>query len=386
MLFIVKPTAACNGACVYCSAFKEDASRRPRMTLEVLSLLFLRVGEYVQQAGIPRIRFLWHGGEPMLMGPGFYREVVRLARELEAETGVAVQHEMQSNITLVTGRILPVLQELLSHGRLGSSYDPVPGIRLLRTGRSYEEAWRRGFEKLRSAGIRVGVVYVVHSSSLGRVQEIYHDFKALGVTGIRLNPLYASGLGKHVRHLHISPRQWGEFLYEMWHVWNEDGRRFRVAPLDGWEAALSGRRARLACSYSGHCTAGFTGVDADGTLYSCGRSTDSEHLPFGNLADAPLSVLLAGEARRTFLNRTEWLLQGECAGCRWWPVCHGGCPNDALLAYGDMLRKTYWCEGIRYYLDRVYGERVSQAPVGPVEGGYEFDLPAATGGERAQED
>ncbi len=375
MLFIVKPTAACNGACVYCSAYKEDASRRPRMTLDVLSLLFQRVREYLEEVEHRRVRFLWHGGEPMLMGPAFYREVLRLSREVEADTGVSVHHAMQSNITLVTDRILPVLKELLSNGRLGSSYDPVPGIRLLRTGSSYEDAWRRGFEKLRAAGIRVGVVYVAHKLSLGRAEEIYHQFKSLGVTGIRLNPLYASGLGKHVRHLHISPREWGEFLYEMWEVWNRDGRRFRVAPLGGWEAALSGRKARLACSYSGHCTVGFTGVDADGTLYSCGRSMDSEYLPFGNLADDPLSALFAGQARRVFLNRQEWLLQGECAGCRWWPVCHGGCPNDSLLAYGDMLRKTYWCDGIRLFLEKAYGSRFPQAPVGPVDGGYEFDLP-----------
>ena len=375
MLFVVKPTAACNGACVYCSAYKEDALRRPRMSFETLELLFRRVGEYVRATSLRRVRFLWHGGEPMLMGPRFYEHVLRLSDHLRNESGVAVHHEMQSNITLVTKRMLPVLKALLSRGRIGTSYDPIPGIRLLRKGRSYEEQWKKGLDRLREAGIRVGVVYVVHRKSLGRAGYIYETFKEFGVTGLRLNPLYASGLGKEVRHLHISPRQWGEFLWEMWQVWNGDDRRFRVAPLEGWRSALSGRGARMACSYSGHCTAGFTGVDADGTVYSCGRSTDSEHLPFGNLADAPLTELFETDARRTFLNRKEWLLQGECAGCRWWPVCHGGCPNDSLLAYGDMLRKTYWCDGNRYFLERAFGRGGAAVAVGEVQAGYEFDVP-----------
>ncbi len=374
MLFIVKPTAACNGKCVYCSAYKEDPGRA--MTRQTLRLLFERVGEYAETGALREIQFLWHGGEPLLMGPDFYREVLELSAALQERGQIPVGHLIQSNITLVTEEFLPVLKELVPTGRFGTSYDPIPGIRLLRGGKSYEEEWKKAYALLRSGGLDVGVVYVVHHGSLGNAGHIYHELKGLGLTGgLRFNPLYDTGLAKTSRELHISPRQWGEFLLELWEVWNEDGRTLHVAPLEGWDDLINGRKARLSCAYSGSCTRNFTGIDADGTVYTCGRSMDDHLMPFGNLHDEPLSQIYAAEARRAFLNRQEWLLQGECAGCRWWSLCHGGCPNDAQIAYGDMLRKTYWCEGTRLYLDRIYGDKVGAAAFRPEGSGYEFDLP-----------
>ncbi len=374
MLFIVKPTAACNGKCVYCSAYKEDPGRA--MTRETIGLLFERVAEYAKTGALKEVSFLWHGGEPLLMGPDFYREVLRLTRWLKERVSIPVGHLIQSNITLVTEEFLPILKEMLPSGRFGTSYDPVSGIRLLRGSKSYEAEWKRAYALLRKADLDVGVVYVVHQGSLGRADFIYHELKALGLNGgLRFNPLYDTGLAKTSRELHISPRDWGQFLLDLWRVWNDDGRTLRVAPLEGWDALVHGRRARLSCAYSGSCTKNFTGVDSDGTVYTCGRSMDDHLMPFGNLRDHSLAELYDVVERRAFLNRQEWLLQGECAGCRWWSMCHGGCPNDAQIAYGDMLRKTYWCEGTKFYLESVYGDVAGVAASGPESEGYEFDLP-----------
>ncbi|MCD6499875.1 MAG: radical SAM protein [Deltaproteobacteria bacterium] len=379
MLFIVKPTAACNGACIYCSAYKDDPSKLRKMSMEELRFLYGRLTEYVEATGLKKMSILWHGGEPLLMGPKFFAEAADLSDELKKRTGVAVGHLIQSNITLVSDALVSVLRRLLGDRRLGTSYDPIAGIRLLKGNRSYEAMWHAGLDKLQAGGLNVGVVYVVHALSLNKARDIYQQFKAMDLRGgLRFNPLYSEGLAKRSEHLHISPQQWGEFLLDLREAWDEDGRTIPVAPLDGWEALAEGRKARLSCAFSGTCTRGFTGIEADGTVYSCGRSLDGELKPFGNIHDAPLADILGGDARRAFLNRQEWLLMGECAGCRWWNFCHGGCPNDAYLAFGDMMRKTYWCEGRKLFLDRVYGERAGIA-IAPEqtheEAGYEFDLP-----------
>jgi len=379
VLFIVKPTAACNGACIYCSAYKDDPSKLRKMSLEELQFLYSRLTEYVEATGLKKISILWHGGEPLLMGPRFFSEAADLSDQLTARTGVAMGHLIQSNITLVSDALVPVLRRLLGNRRLGTSYDPIAGIRLLKGNKSYDTLWRAGLDKLQAGGLNVGVVYVVHALSLKKAHEIYHQFKEMDLRGgLRFNPLYSEGLAKRSEHLHITPRQWGEFLLDLWDAWNEDGRTIPVAPLDGWEALADGKKARLSCAFSGSCTKGFSGIEADGTVYSCGRSLDGELLPFGNIHDAPLADILESDSRHAFLNRQEWLLMGECAGCRWWSFCHGGCPNDAYLAYGDMMRKTYWCEGRKLFLDRRYAERTGLAVSDTQdndEAGYEFDLP-----------
>lgn len=360
MLFIVKPTAACNGACRYCSAYKEHTDELGRMSLEQVRAILNRVEEFALSSRPRRLTILWHGGEPFLMGAQFYREVMEICSQMFERTGLEIGHIMQSNITMATDELADVLRDLLKNKRLGSSYDPIPDIRLLKDGSSYEEKWRAGYKKLKEHNVGVGVVYVAHKQSLGRAAEIYHHFKDMGFEGgLRFNPLYAAGLARESDVLHITPEQWGEFLVDLWKVWNEDGRSIRVDPFVGLSQAVEGAAARMSCAFSGRCTEGFTGVKCDGSVYSCGRSMDDNLLCFGNIYDRPLADILESPNRRAFLNRIEWLQHGECAGCRWWSFCHGGCPNDAHLGHGNMLRRTYWCEGRRLFLDRVFGKRLA---------------------------
>lgn len=392
MLFVVKPTAVCNGACVYCSAWHGDEPDT-RMSRDRVDALLARIAEWVEQARPRRISLLWHGGEPLIMGRGFYEHVQRSCEAIRQRAAhrsgfdLEIRHLMQSNITLVDEPWARFLRGFLHGSRLGSSFDPVPGIRLLRgsaggSGASYEERWARGYRALRAAGVRVGVVCVIHRRHLDDIPGFYRAFREMDYDGgIRVNPLYGAGRAATNDELHITPRQWGDFLWELYQVWNEDGRRLRIDPLRGWDALARGRPARLACAFSGSCTRGFTGIRADGAVFSCGRSMDDEVGPFGSLLEAPLAALLASEPRRALLNRVTWLRQTECAGCRWWAFCHGGCPNDAHLVHGDPLRRTHWCAGRRSFLERAYGSQLPGAlgappPGEPADGGYLFDVPA----------
>lgn len=381
MLFIVKPTAACNGACVYCSAYKDHPEELGMMTSDQLRLVMHRIEEYAAAAQPDRLAILWHGGEPTLMGAGFYREVMALSGQARERTGIEIGHIMQSNITRIDDELAEVISDLVENQRVGSSYDPIEGIRLLRDGSSYEEAWVRGFKTLKEHGVGTGVVYVVHKRSLGKAAEIYHSFKKMEFGGgLRFNPLYAAGLASYSDELHIAPEQWGQFLLDLWEVWNADGRSIQVDPLQGWVKMTKGEKARISCAFSGRCTSSFTGIKADGSVYSCGRSMDANLLEFGNINESPLQEIYRSPNRRAFLNRVEWLEQGECAGCRWWSFCHGGCPNDAYLGHKDMLRRTYWCEGRIFFLDRVFGKAPRAVPE-PLDNEDLFDEPMA-GGER----
>ena len=46
------------------------------------------------------ISFCWHGGEPLLAGKKFFREVVRVQREFRKE-GQEVENRLQTNGTLI---------------------------------------------------------------------------------------------------------------------------------------------------------------------------------------------------------------------------------------------------------------------------------------------
>lgn len=347
------------------------------MSFEQLGVILERIEEYVVKKQPRRASILWHGGEPLVMGTKFYREVLERCAEIEKRTGYKLEHIMQSNLTLVTDEMADVLKELLTNGRIGSSYDPIAGYRLLKGKRSYEEEWKKGLQVLKRKGVGVGIVYVAHKGSLGNAAQIYHGLKDLDFGGgLRVNPLYSAGLARDSKELHISPQDWGRFLLDLYEVWKKDQRSMRVDPFRSWQDMAAGRSARITCAFSGRCTYNFTGIKVDGTVYSCGRSLDEGLNSFGNIYRDSLVDILDRDARKIFLHRQEWLVHGECAGCRWWTFCHGGCPNDAFLGHGDMMRKTYWCEGRKLFLDTVFGHLKSAAAAPePEDAGGLFDDP-----------
>src|SRR5271157_4665836 len=132
---VIKPTLECNCRCVYCYALKSSL----RMSSDSLNLVFRKVGQFSKSNGIHNISILWHGGEAMVMGPSFYREV----RDLEKEyLGHArVDHSMQTNASMYRGETRETLSKLLTPGVVGGCFDPFHPTRPLASGRdSFRES------------------------------------------------------------------------------------------------------------------------------------------------------------------------------------------------------------------------------------------------------
>jgi len=63
---IIKVISACNLACRYCDA---DIYSNRRMSLDTVSQIITKALDYAD-----RVEFIWHGGEPLLMGIQFYEK------------------------------------------------------------------------------------------------------------------------------------------------------------------------------------------------------------------------------------------------------------------------------------------------------------------------
>jgi sulfatase maturation enzyme AslB (radical SAM superfamily) len=57
--------------------------------------------------------------------------------------------------------------------------------------------------------------------------------------------------------------------------------------------------------------------------------------------------------------------EGECADCRFWELCHGGCPLDAYSQHKSFMHKSEWCASrklfISKYLEPITGVRFEPA-------------------------
>ena len=90
----------CNLDCRYCFYLEKEKLYPPSeswsMTDNVLESF---VRQYIEAQDVPAINFAWQGGEPTLMGVGFFRKAVELQRQYA--NGKVIENSIQTNGVLL---------------------------------------------------------------------------------------------------------------------------------------------------------------------------------------------------------------------------------------------------------------------------------------------
>ena len=366
MFLVAKPTMQCNAACAYCAA-RTRADSNTRMAPAVLEKLFAFAGYLGREhssaeGGRLGVTMLWHGGEPLLMGPEFYEQVHVLTRSLSGQ-GVTVRHRMQTNLLAWNENLAEVLSRLLHDRRLSSSAEPLGlGDRRLPGGASYMGRWLEKVDEVRKAGFRPGLVCVVDGRIAAHPRETYYYFKNLATDAhVRFNPIYPHERGRQTTgKRRLAQSAWAGFLTQLWDVWEGEVRPFGIEPLQTWANVAGNRRQRGACDMSGRCATGFLGVGPEGDVHQCGRAIDAGVLRYGNLVTDSFEQILAAPERARMLARTDELSTGACRDCPWWGLCHGGCPVQAWLHGKDWHEPTHWCESRRAFFEHAFGHHYAE--------------------------
>lgn len=362
---IIKPTDGCNARCRYCSAAHPGSAKH--MTPDVLRATFELFADWALRFGRGRLSFIWHGGEPLLMPLSFWDEVFAGQAEIFASRGITVENRIQTNLTRLSAEdsapeYLSVVKRLVGErGTVGTSSDPLPGIREIKGAPDglYAQKWNRAVDLLSEAGVRYGILYVVHRRSLEHLPEVYRHFRDRHpAAGLRFNPLYRQGRAGEDRvwtDLGITAQEWGEALKTLYEEWTRDGRPPKVQPFGPWWQLHAEGRWRLSCECSGRCVSSHFGVDPGGGIYLCGRSADGAVFRFGSAAELTAEALHDHPLRRALGNRIVYLERTFCRDCPHWLYCHGGCINDSQLGTGTPFAPTSLCAGLKAFFEHAFG-------------------------------
>ena len=93
-----------------------------------LEKVFIYINEYLEKYPQEHFSIVWHGGEPLIVGVDFYRKVLELQEKHCKTTLSRIEHDIQSNLTLITQEMIDVLKQM-GICRVGTSYEPYKGIR-----------------------------------------------------------------------------------------------------------------------------------------------------------------------------------------------------------------------------------------------------------------
>jgi len=339
---IFKGTSRCDAGCRYCSVGSRAGGT---ISWEDFELVVSQLRALIQQRGITRLEFTFHGGEPTLLGAGFLDRACCALAQLPVRLGLS----LQSNLLSWNDELWEVLA---THGVcVGTSFDPLGSSRLDAQGAPAHDRWRENYLRLAAQADAPGAIFVVTRDALGRADEVLSAAAEMSSDagrpfGLQINPIYPQGRAKGDAEALITPEEFGGFLIDAWELWERRGRDLRLTPIQQFAARLvDGTRqpASLSCSFGGQCGTSHVGIDHELNVAGCGRRLDSGAF-LGNLRDGSLTTLMEdSQERRVLPGRDSALRDGACRECRFFDLCHGGCPDDAVLAGGGLLDAFPWC-------------------------------------------
>lgn len=326
------------------------------MQYDLLQKMFQKINDYLLKYPNEKISLIWHGGEVCMLGADYFYKAIELLEKYCSATKNRIKHLVQSNLTLINQEIIDAFK-ILGIETVGSSYEFIPHIRGFGKNRdtvAYNKKFFEGVNLLEKNGLRWGVIYVVHKQSLNHPMEVFNTLTNLNVASApQFNKIYIYDEDKH--QLAITGREFADFLGAIMPFWWENRERLpHIKPFSDFYDSYTHKKNSMWCELTGKCSHRWLSVDPTGNTTQCGRAGDFSILPYGNIQEQTFEELLNNPQREDIKNRVTVLKNTVCATCKFWMVCCGGCPLDAILVNGNIYTKSPHCEWIKPFLEEYF--------------------------------
>lgn len=343
LTLLIKPAGPdCNLRCDHCFYLEKvalfaDRSRR-RMSAEVLEGLLRNYLGLDQEA----YAFCWQGGEPLLMGLPFFRQLTHLQRRL-ARRGSVILNSVQTNGLLIDEGLAAFFADW--RFLLGVSLDGPQRLhdahRRTRKGGGTHTRVMAGIDRLRHRGVPVNILTLVSRLNADQPGALYRYLVGQGFHDLQFIPLVDDRAQRSGRRLAISGEQWGKFLcglFDAW--WPRDVGQVSIRLFDAVAARLALGAEHL-CTLSGDCRH-YLVVEHDGSVYPCDFYVEPARC-LGNIVTDSLADLSASVAFRIF-GSAKRDVNETCRSCPHWFLCQGDCPANR-----DRAGVSRLCEGWRAF-------------------------------------
>jgi uncharacterized protein len=351
---IFKAIEKCNSNCVYCEVIKKHQD--VVMNYELLKLIFMRMNDYLTENTDESITFTWHGGEVCLLGPEYFQSAAEIQDEYCSSTKSRIHHQVQSNLTLLTQEMIDALLNL-GIRQIGSSFEPIHHIRGFgkkRDSEAYNRKFIEGVKLLNKNDMSWGVIYVVHKLSLTRPLDIFYYLTNLNP---RSHPNFnqVKIFDDDKSELSVTAEEYAHFLGAIFPVWYKNKDRYpNIQPFSQYYKSVKDRDFSMICESSGNCSYKWIYIGPDGETSQCGRSGDYQVLSYGNIKEHTFADIMRNPKRDELAGRQTLLPETHCKGCRFWGICHGGCPLDAFMTYNSFDRPSTRCESTRIFIEKYF--------------------------------
>jgi uncharacterized protein len=316
----------CNAGCQSCyeNKIRENYNNKYDKK-KIIETLNQEMGKYKQVT--------IHGGEPLLIGFLDLKEMLRVIYKKFKSTGI------QTNLLLLKKRHISYFQKYNTHVGVSIDGDTLE----MNQGRGYDPAKViDNIKWLKDSGIKMSIIIVLRKYNAGpdNIDRLIKFLKRLknefGITDIRCNPgiVYDESLRIDEELL---PYDLG-FTYIRLFDFLMNENDMSLQPTRDFIDGMMGYNDMTECDPY-NTTAEVT-IMHDGSMGNCLKS--------GTALDGVASI----RTNKYSNVRSEILKQTDCKDCKYWFICHGGCPGAAID--NDWRNKTRFCESYKMVYSHIH--------------------------------
>jgi uncharacterized protein len=344
---VIELTEECNLGCTFClrPSFKKSI-----MSLNILERVIKTLLDYENS----QVNFIWHGGEPLILGISFFREIVKLQKKYNIKN-LKILNDVQTNATLLSNDFKRFF--IKNNFSVGTSIQGPKGVHdQTRIELSGKGTYDRLINNIKDMKIKPSAITVLTKEILGKEQETYNTLKKYS-RGARISEYFPGGKIPNKNKLKDlsmpTSEEYGESMLKFYQIWKNDKKPLNLKPITEIITSFIRDKA-IGCIYSQEsCHFGLVGIKENGDFYTCLRASGQKKFFLGNVLETdPLKEFITF-GNRDNKKRIRALKITGCKKCEFFNQCNGGCPQESFMLWGDYKHKTYYCKGRKMLFEEI---------------------------------
>ena len=368
---MTKPSGPlCNIDCKYCFYLEKSKlfpdEKHWRMSDDVLESY---IEQYIAAQQTPEVQFAWQGGEPTVLGVGYFEKVVEL--QAKHANGKLIANAFQTNGTLLNDAWGEFLHR--NNFLVGLSIDGPEKIhdayRVDKQGKPTFHKVMRGMEILKKHKVEFNTLTCINRKNATQGLEVYQFLRNEGSGHMQFIPIVerraqgcesnelelvlpSTPMQANVTPWSVRPDEFGQFMSTIFDEWvRHDVGKVFVQTFEVSLMAWMGMEPNL-CIFQKECGLGLA-LEHNGDLYSCDHFVYPEH-QLGNIMEKTIAEMVASPQQQQFGKDKLESLPKYCLDCDVRFICNGDCPKHRFTTTPDGEEGlSYLCAGYKAFFHHI---------------------------------
>lgn len=319
--FVIKTSKFCNLRCRYCYEYAE-LGNKARIAPEQLDQMYKNIASYYSKLDHPtEIRFIWHGGEPLLQSPEYYWQTFQRQQEIFGDLASYVKNIVQTNLTVLNEERIQLLRD--GFDGVGVSVDLFGGLRTNQSGNDSQAVVLKNMDILLKENIPYGCITVLTKLNLPYIKEIYKFYEKLNIP-FRILPLFNGAFDGQHDGFEINAEEVLKALSTIVDLWLESDKFVLAQPIvNHIQQILHHYSPNLEPYYYDKRDWELVYlVNLTGDVYSYADAYNIEH-SHGNIFKDSMEKIVLGSNHQKVIQAAEKRMSSVCTFCPYFGSCSG---------------------------------------------------------------